>query len=79
MTVALQAWASRPYPVATAAALILAPLLSGCAASLPPGHTDGCLTFVMDDRSMAFTGDVRGQMRASDLRLGLGRSDTCLH
>ena len=28
-----------------------------------PGHTDGCLTFVLDDRSMAFTGDallVRG-------------------
>jgi glyoxylase-like metal-dependent hydrolase (beta-lactamase superfamily II)/rhodanese-related sulfurtransferase len=22
-----------------------------------PGHTDGCLTFVLDDRSMAFTGD----------------------
>jgi glyoxylase-like metal-dependent hydrolase (beta-lactamase superfamily II) len=28
-----------------------------------PGHTDGCLTFVLDDQSMAFTGDallVRG-------------------
>ena len=28
-----------------------------------PGHTDGCLSFVLDDRSMAFTGDallVRG-------------------
>jgi glyoxylase-like metal-dependent hydrolase (beta-lactamase superfamily II)/rhodanese-related sulfurtransferase len=28
-----------------------------------PGHTDGCLTFVLDDHSMAFTGDallVRG-------------------
>jgi sulfur dioxygenase len=28
-----------------------------------PGHTNGCLTFVLDDRSMAFTGDallVRG-------------------
>jgi glyoxylase-like metal-dependent hydrolase (beta-lactamase superfamily II)/rhodanese-related sulfurtransferase len=28
-----------------------------------PGHTDGCLTYVLDDRSMAFTGDallVRG-------------------
>jgi sulfur dioxygenase len=28
-----------------------------------PGHTDGCLTFVLDDRSLAFTGDallVRG-------------------
>lgn len=31
-----------------------------------PGHTDGCLTFVLDDRSMAFTGDcllVRGSGR----------------
>jgi glyoxylase-like metal-dependent hydrolase (beta-lactamase superfamily II) len=28
-----------------------------------PGHTDGCLSFVLDDRSLAFTGDallVRG-------------------
>jgi glyoxylase-like metal-dependent hydrolase (beta-lactamase superfamily II) len=24
-----------------------------------PGHTNGCLSFVMDDRSMVFTGDVR--------------------
>src|SRR5512134_535387 len=23
-----------------------------------PGHTDGCLTLVLDDRSMAFTGDA---------------------
>jgi len=23
-----------------------------------PGHTDGCLTYVLDDRSMAFTGDA---------------------
>jgi sulfur dioxygenase len=23
-----------------------------------PGHTDGCLTFVLDDQSMAFTGDA---------------------
>lgn len=23
-----------------------------------PGHTDGCVTFVLDDRSMAFTGDA---------------------
>ncbi|MCX5930571.1 MAG: MBL fold metallo-hydrolase [Cyanobacteria bacterium] len=23
-----------------------------------PGHTDGCLTFVLDDHSLAFTGDV---------------------
>jgi sulfur dioxygenase len=31
-----------------------------------PGHTDGCLTYVLDDRSMAFTGDcllVRGSGR----------------
>jgi glyoxylase-like metal-dependent hydrolase (beta-lactamase superfamily II)/rhodanese-related sulfurtransferase len=31
-----------------------------------PGHTDGCLTFVLDDQSMAFTGDallVRGSGR----------------
>src|SRR5689334_20900796 len=23
-----------------------------------PGHTSGCMTFVLDDRSMAFTGDA---------------------
>jgi sulfur dioxygenase len=31
-----------------------------------PGHTDGCLTYVLDDRSMAFTGDcllIRGSGR----------------
>jgi len=31
-----------------------------------PGHTSGCLTYVLDDRSMAFTGDcllVRGSGR----------------
>src|SRR5437870_4912609 len=31
-----------------------------------PGHTDGCLTYVLDDRSMAFTGDclmIRGAGR----------------
>jgi glyoxylase-like metal-dependent hydrolase (beta-lactamase superfamily II)/rhodanese-related sulfurtransferase len=31
-----------------------------------PGHTDGCLTFVLDDHSMAFTGDcllIRGAGR----------------
>ena len=31
-----------------------------------PGHTDGCLTYVLDDRTMAFTGDcllVRGSGR----------------
>ena len=32
-----------------------------------PGHTNGCLTYVLDDRSMAFTGDcllIRGSGRA---------------
>lgn len=33
-----------------------------------PGHTDGCLTFVTDDRSMAFTGDAL-------LIRGCGRTD----
>jgi glyoxylase-like metal-dependent hydrolase (beta-lactamase superfamily II) len=33
-----------------------------------PGHTSGCLTFVLDDRSMAFTGD-------SLLIRGCGRTD----
>jgi len=33
-----------------------------------PGHTDGCLTFVLDDRSMAFTGDCL-------LIRGCGRTD----
>lgn len=33
-----------------------------------PGHTDGCLTYVLDDRSMAFTGD-------SLLIRGCGRTD----
>jgi glyoxylase-like metal-dependent hydrolase (beta-lactamase superfamily II)/rhodanese-related sulfurtransferase len=31
-----------------------------------PGHTDGCLTYVLDDRTMAFTGDcllIRGSGR----------------
>src|SRR5262249_31936361 len=31
-----------------------------------PGHTNGCLTYVLDDRSMAFTGDclfIRGTGR----------------
>ena len=31
-----------------------------------PGHTNGCLTYVLDDRSMAFTGDclmIRGSGR----------------
>lgn len=33
-----------------------------------PGHTNGCLTYVLDDRSMAFTGD-------SLLIRGCGRTD----
>jgi glyoxylase-like metal-dependent hydrolase (beta-lactamase superfamily II)/rhodanese-related sulfurtransferase len=33
-----------------------------------PGHTDGCLTYVLDDQSMAFTGD-------SLLIRGCGRTD----
>ena len=33
-----------------------------------PGHTDGCLTFVLDDESMAFTGDAL-------LIRGCGRTD----
>ncbi len=33
-----------------------------------PGHTNGCLTYVMDDRSMAFTGDAL-------LIRGCGRTD----
>ena len=33
-----------------------------------PGHTDGCLTYVLDDRSMAFTGDAL-------LIRGCGRTD----
>lgn len=33
-----------------------------------PGHTNGCVTFVMDDRSWAFTGDAL-------LIRGCGRTD----
>jgi sulfur dioxygenase len=33
-----------------------------------PGHTDGCVTYVLDDRSMAFTGDAL-------LVRGCGRTD----
>nr|XP_033770536.1 persulfide dioxygenase ETHE1, mitochondrial [Geotrypetes seraphini] len=33
-----------------------------------PGHTDGCLTYVLDDQSMAFTGDAL-------LIRGCGRTD----
>jgi glyoxylase-like metal-dependent hydrolase (beta-lactamase superfamily II) len=58
-----------------------------------PGHTDGCLTFVLDDHSMAFTGDallVRGCGRcdfqqgnahtlwSSITRQILSLPDTCL-
>jgi sulfur dioxygenase len=33
-----------------------------------PGHTDGCLSFVLDDHTMAFTGDAL-------LIRGCGRTD----
>ena len=36
-----------------------------------PGHTDGCLSYVLDDESMAFTGDCL-------LIRGSGRTDFCL-
>jgi sulfur dioxygenase len=41
-----------------------------------PGHTDGCMTFVTDDRSMAFTGDallIRGCGR-TDFQQGSARA-----
>ena len=41
-----------------------------------PGHTDGCLTFVTGDRSMAFTGDallIRGSGR-TDFQQGSSRT-----
>jgi hypothetical protein len=41
-----------------------------------PGHTDGCLTYVLDDESMAFTGDcllIRGSGR-TDFQQGDPRS-----
>jgi sulfur dioxygenase len=41
-----------------------------------PGHTDGCMTFVLDDRSMAFTGDallIRGAGR-TDFQQGDART-----
>ena len=41
-----------------------------------PGHTGGCLTFVLDDRSMAFTGDcllIRGSGR-TDFQQGDARA-----
>ena len=41
-----------------------------------PGHTDGCVTYVLDDRSMAFTGDallIRGAGRC-DFQQGNART-----
>ena len=41
-----------------------------------PGHTDGCLTFILDDQSMAFTGDailIRGCGR-TDLQQGSSKN-----
>lgn len=41
-----------------------------------PGHTNGCMTFVLDDKSMAFTGDallIRGCGR-TDFQQGSARS-----
>ncbi|MBX3498458.1 MAG: MBL fold metallo-hydrolase [Alphaproteobacteria bacterium] len=41
-----------------------------------PGHTNGCLTYVLDDRSMAFTGDcllIRGSGR-TDFQQGDARA-----
>jgi glyoxylase-like metal-dependent hydrolase (beta-lactamase superfamily II) len=41
-----------------------------------PGHTNGCMTFVLDDRSMAFTGDallIRGCGR-TDFQQGSART-----
>lgn len=46
----------------------------GLEARATPGHTDGCLTYVLDDRSMAFTGDallIRGCGR-TDFQQGSG-------
>ena len=41
---------------------------SSLEARATPGHTDGCMTYVLDDRSMAFTGDAL-------LIRGCGRTD----
>jgi glyoxylase-like metal-dependent hydrolase (beta-lactamase superfamily II)/rhodanese-related sulfurtransferase len=46
------------------------------AARATPGHTSGCLTYVLDDRSMAFTGDailIRGCGR-TDFQQGSART-----
>ena len=45
-----------------------------------PGHTGGCMTYVLDDRSMAFTGDcllIRGSGR-TDFQQGDPRGDVPL-
>ena len=38
-----------------------------------PGHTSGCLTYVLDDESMAFTGDCAADPRLRPHRLPAGR------
>jgi sulfur dioxygenase len=48
----------------------------GLEARATPGHTNGCMTYVLDDRSMAFTGDallVRGCGR-TDFQQGSAQS-----
>ena len=56
----------RPVPASTATA---SPSASGTLeARATPGHTGGCMTYVLDDRSMAFTGDAL-------LIRGCGRTD----
>ena len=42
-----------------------------------PGHTDGCLTLVLDDRSMAFYRRCAAHPRRRALRLPAGRRATC--
>ena len=45
-----------------------------------PGHTNGCLTYVLDDSRMAFTGDcllIRGSGR-TDFQQGDARGDVSL-
>ena len=47
-----------------------------------PGHTDGCLTYVIDDRSMAFTGDcllIRGSGRTDFQQRDLVAMDRSVH
>ena len=54
----------RPLPRARRPRRASARATSRCARR--PGHTDGCLTYVLDDESMAFTGDcllIRGSGR----------------